>query len=173
MSKAIECERGKPRSIYNKIVRVWDKFCGLENIDRRPRELYAVFRANPNLGWSTWFRKFQHVGVFGISEAKGIRSIVQVDHLANRTVFGTVVIDPLTVDHYLELLDRMGCTVIRCRIAALSSQIQIFPRLNPFNCVELTKFCLGVKMWGVYTPFALYKRLLKRDDCFLIKPKRK
>jgi len=163
--------RWNPYHLYRAAIQVWDEYTGLALpfVDKRPRELFVVFRTS-ELKRSQMMREFQHVAVFALSETpdKKQSAIVQVEHIVNRTSFGVVFQKETSVRKWLKILERMGATVVRCNIAPIHNRIQFLPRLNPYNCIELTKQCLGVRLWGVYTPWRLYKALAKRNDCLVI-----
>ena len=98
----------------------------------------------------------------------GKKVIVQVEHMVNAINLGAVNLKQNSLKNYLKILGRMGLTVVDCNITPSVTVNQMLPRLNPHNCVSLTKACLGIKPWGIYTPYRLFKALVKRDDCCCI-----
>ena len=159
----------KPSDICRSLVQIYKDFVGLSICDTTTaRQLFVCFRSDQGVGIPRFYKGFKHVYVFGVSERKGKQAIVQTEMLVNYGLMGVVWLEKPTVENYLKVLDKMGVTVIKTEIIPKWNQIQILPRLNPLNCVELTKLMLGVKLWGVYTPNSLFKALLKRKDCKLI-----
>ena len=159
----------KPSVICSSLIQIYKDFVGLSICDTTTaRQLFVCFRPDAGVGIPRYFKGFNHVFIFGVSERKGKQALVQTEMLVNFGLMGVVWLENPTVENYLKILNKMGVTVIKAEIKPKWNQIQIFPRINPLNCVELTKLFLGVKLWGVYTPNSLFKALLKRKDCELI-----
>ena len=159
----------KPSAIRSSLVQAYKDFTGLSICNTRAaRQLFVCFRTDGGVGIPKYYKGFKHVFVFGVSERKGKQSLVQIEMLVNHGLAGVVWLEKPTVENYLRILNKMGVTVIQADIVPKWNQIQIFPRINPLNCVELTKLFLGVRLWWVYTPNSLYKALMKRNDCSLV-----
>ena len=127
------------------------------DLDTRARKTYVAFGA-VDLMWIHRLLKpgFQHCFVFYETPD----GVIQVEYLANVVQVSTIP-HSRNVDRYLKVLLRLGYRILECTFSPQDIVCSYVPKLNPSNCVSLTKLLLGMKLPRTYTPWQLYNRLLK------------
>ena len=129
------------------------------------RRAYVVFVPIDVVGKLYWIhtclhKQAVHCLVFwdtpnGIVRADSTANVVDISYMKKE----------YTIERFTQLLKRRKCKVLKCDIAPRAKANEYLPlKLNPQNCVSLTKQVLGVSPRRVFTPFQLYRWLSKQVD---------
>ena len=128
------------------------------------RRAYVVFVPYGVVGTKYWIhaclhKEFSHCFVFWFTK----NGIIKADSLANVADISYMKKE-YTVERYVNLLKRNKCKILRCDITPHAAANEYLPlKLNPNNCVSLTKSVLGIAPRRVLTPFQLYTALYKQS----------
>ena len=129
------------------------------------RRTYVVFVPIDVVGKKYWIHTclksdFVHCLVFwetpkGIVRADSTANVVDISYMKKE----------YTVERFVKILKRNKCKVLKCSIAPRAKANEYLPlKLNPQNCVSLTKQVLGVSPKRVFTPYQLFLWLSRQVD---------
>ena len=129
------------------------------------RRAYVVFVPVGIVGTLYWIhtclkKEFAHCMVFwdtpnGILRANSTANVVDISYMKK----------DFTVERFVKNLKRNKCKVLKCDIVPRARANEYLPlKLNPQNCVSLSKQLLGVSPKRVFTPYQLYLWLVNQVD---------
>lgn len=120
------------------------------------REVYYLIFSNSN--WPKWYMRFFKKGfshVYAIKDSPGNAFWIIVNPMLSHT---HVTIFPKTKSGNVNVFLLPGHTLLK-----VTAKIKQTPRFTAcvFNCVEVIKSLIGMRSFFTFTPWQLYKKLVK------------
>ncbi|MCA3263000.1 MAG: hypothetical protein ING44_13740 [Telmatospirillum sp.] len=139
--------------------RALNGFCTGPRLGSGGGRAIVVFRDATEIRWLRFLKRgFRHCAVLVEVECGWILC----DALSHRTLLKCIF--DASSREIVERLGAAGLHAIEVRVQM--PRARIAPIL-PFTCVEVVKRVLGIHAWGIFTPWQLYRHLI-RDQKFII-----
>ena len=125
------------------------------------RHGYVVFEDNTTLWWLRLLKRgFRHCYVL-IKLRGGKNSWLEINPLSNQ-LFVSEHYSSSEEDYPVRLRRCRACRVIAVNFAR--APLKCAP-LGIFSCVEFVKRIVGIHCFSIFTPYQLYKKLKKSQNC--------
>lgn len=125
------------------------------------RHGYVVFEDNTTLWWLRLLKRgFRHCYVL-IKLRGGKNSWLEINPLSNQLVVSEHY-SSSEEDYPVRLRRCRACRVIAVNFAR--APLKCAP-LGIFSCVEFVKRIVGIHCFSIFTPYQLYKKLKKSQNC--------
>jgi hypothetical protein len=132
------------------IILWWDTVTG------QPRLALVIFGENQTVFWLRWL----HIGFRHCFVCISVNNHwVICDSLLHRT--NLTVIEGVTASDLVRWYSDRGCTVVRTNVRDPQPECAA---LRPYTCVEAVKRILGIHAPWTFTPWQLYRRLIREKE---------